>query len=105
MHGSLVIRQLKDQLLERPSHAGCLPVRLWGLGVNWEAHVCVFESWSVQKLSPEDEAGCGLRGSYAQVPATGKTGIQEQLLSSLLQCLTPAAGGIHTGHVCMCISQ
>jgi len=27
------------------------------------------------------EQGCSLRGSYAQVPATGETGIQGQLLS------------------------
>lgn len=71
----------KTWLLERPGCPGYLPVRPWDLGVSWGTRTCVFERWSVLAAG----AGCGLRGSYAQVSAAGEIGIQGQLLGRLVQ--------------------
>jgi len=56
--------------------------------------VHVLERWSL----PATGAGCGLKGSYVHVPATGEAGVHGQLQGKLWY-LSPAAGGIHT--VCM----
>lgn len=66
VHGNLV-----------PGGPGQLPVRPWGLEIDCVLmHVCMCVH---QQLN----LSCGLRDLYVHVPATGKIGIQGQLLSRL----------------------
>lgn len=57
--------------------------------------LCV-QAYMCNSLYQQLEQGCSLRGLYAQTRATGKTGIQGQLLDRL--SLNPTRGGIYFVH-------